>query len=366
MPRRKTLPVVPDYTDAGESPDIHIVQKSNPLLTLSETGLPLSALKILDAYLARINSHDPEKRYVRFEKGALEKYLGVERIHQKDLEARLDCLFRSVTIRDAQKPHGFTKIALFEKAECYQDEDGLWQVDLAASYPAMEYIFNIDNLGYLRYRLKNVINLTSRYSYFLYLYLEDNRHMHLEWTVDLDTLKARLQSTDSYYDQYYRFNEKVLRRCHKEICEKTECQYTYAPAKRGRKVVGVTFTLQSLSVLKPSEVPIDPNQLSFDDVSSGASEIDSSFDGPFDGEPFTIFTPEQLSALAEMARSIVRTPALRDASVEWTLNTLPPADAIEYAAADHLKQIIFNAQARGAKNIYPYVSKTLENELKGT
>ena len=108
-------------------------------------------------------------------KGELEKILGVDRIREEDLRDRLNNLFQVVTIKDQNKSKGFTVIALFEKAEAYQDENGLWQVDLACTESAREYIFNIENIGYLRYRLKNIIDLTSRYSYVLYLYLENNR-----------------------------------------------------------------------------------------------------------------------------------------------------------------------------------------------
>lgn len=59
------------------------------------------------------------------------------------------------------KENGFAKISLFEKAEAKQDENGLWQVDLVCTESALEYIFNIENIGYLRYRLKNIIDLTK-------------------------------------------------------------------------------------------------------------------------------------------------------------------------------------------------------------
>lgn len=126
----------------------------------------------------RINSHDPEKRFIRLEKGEIERLLGVSQIRPDDLEKRIDNLFQTVTIRDKNKSKRFCKISLFEKAKCYRDEDGLWQVDLGASPCAMEYIFNPERLGYLRYNLRNVVKLNSRYSYVLFLYLEQNRHMH--------------------------------------------------------------------------------------------------------------------------------------------------------------------------------------------
>ncbi|MCI9258510.1 replication initiation protein [Acutalibacter sp.] len=247
MPRRKKLPSIPDYTGTGIGPENLLVQKTNPLMSLSETGLTLAEFKILDAYLARINSHDPDKRFIRLEKGEIERLLGVSQIKPGDLEKRIDNLFQTVTIRDKNLSKGFCKIALFEKATCYQDDNGLWQVDLGASPSAMQYIFNPERLGYLRYSLRNVIKLTSRYSYVLFLYLEQNRHMHLCWEVDLNDLKALLRCTADTYKAYYRFNELVLSKSCKELNEKTDCKFTYEPVKRGRTVKAIRFTLETIA-----------------------------------------------------------------------------------------------------------------------
>ena len=250
MPRRKKLPALPDYKGAGRNPDNLLVQKSNPLLTLSETNMTLAELKILDAYLSRIDSHDPEKRFIRLEKGQIENILGVTQIKPHDLEKRIDNLFQTITIRDERKPKGFTKIALFEKAACYQDDDGLWQVDLGASWSAMEYIFNPETIGYLRYRLANVINLTSRYSYILYLYLEHNRYRK-SWEIEVDELKALLRCEAETYKQFFRFNGLVLNKCHKELTEKTTLRFTYSPVRRGRTVRAVRFTVENLPQFSP-------------------------------------------------------------------------------------------------------------------
>lgn len=246
MPKRKKLPEIPNFIDVGHNPNELLVQKSNPLQSLSETSMTLPELKILDAYLSRINSHDEEARFVRFEKGELEKLLGVTRILKDDLSKRLDNLFQAITIHDDNKKNGFTKIGLFEKAICEQDENGLWQVDLACSPSAIQYVFNIDNLGYLKYRLHNVINLTSRYSYVLYLYLEQNK-FRKSWSISFEELKKLLKCTGETYTAYYRFNDLVFKKCQKEILEKTDIKYTYEPLKKGRKVVEVKFTIETLS-----------------------------------------------------------------------------------------------------------------------
>ena len=124
MPRRKKLPETSDIIGLG-NPDKLTVQKSNPLQSLAKTNLTLPELKLLDVYLARIDSHDPEKRTVIIEKGELERVLCVTRILKDDLNKRLRNLFQIVEIEDATKPDGFKIISLFEEAEAFPDGNGL-------------------------------------------------------------------------------------------------------------------------------------------------------------------------------------------------------------------------------------------------
>lgn len=99
MPKRSKLPIIFDYEGMGTNPSNAEIQKARPLQSLSETDLTLSEFKILDAYLARINSHDPDKRTVQLEKGELEKVLGVSEIKQDDLNKRLRHLFQVIEVR---------------------------------------------------------------------------------------------------------------------------------------------------------------------------------------------------------------------------------------------------------------------------
>lgn len=363
MPRRKKLPAVPDYNGAGKEPDNLLVQKSNPLLSLSETGLTLAEFKILDAYLGRINSHDPEKRFIRLEKGEIERLLGVSQIKPDDLEKRVKNLFQTIKIKDSNKRKGFTLIALFEKAECYQDEDGLWQVDLGASPSAMEYIFNPERLGYLRYNLRNVVKLTSRYSYVLFLYLEQNRHMHLSWEVPLDELKALMRCTADTYTQFKRFNDLVLKKCHEELNEKTDCKYSYEPIKRGRAVKAVRFSLEPLA-----EKDALPGQMSlledFPEVAPPSDVYDEEaarrdkICGGFGGSDFAGFTDEQLELLKDLGWA-----RKRESDVESHRQILGSfAKACEFATSDYLRRAILTAKARHPKDLFLYVKKMVEND----
>lgn len=296
MPRRKKLPKIPDYTGIPSDESKLIVQKSNPLQTLSETEMTLVEFKLLDAYLSKIDSHDEEKRYVRFEKGELERILGVSRILKDDLTKRLKNLFQVVTIKDSHKRNGFTMIALFEKAEAFQDEDGLWQVDLACTPSAMEYVFNVEVMGYLPYMLKNIIELTSRYSYILYLYLERNRYRK-SWTIGIKELKEMLHCTADTYSEYKRFNDLVLKKCHKELNEKTSLHFSYEPTDRkGRKYTKIRFTLETQADGLPVNFP-PPEQLSLNDLEHYAPPISdrSEYD---DDQLLEYYGSERLAILA--------------------------------------------------------------------
>ena len=140
-----------------------------------------------------------------------------------------------VQVDDPTKTRSFRLISLFEQAECEQDENGLWQVDLTCTATAMKYIFNIENIGYLRYKLRSITSLRSRYAYILYLYLEKNRFRQ-SWEVDVDKLRQILCCSEETYKEYKRFNDLILKKCFKEIHEKTECRYSYySPLKRFRR-----------------------------------------------------------------------------------------------------------------------------------
>lgn len=362
MPQRKKLPSIPDYKGIGKTPKDLLIQKTNPLLSLSETKLTLAEFKILDAYLARIDSHVPEKRFIRLEKGEIEKLLDVSQIKPRDLEKRIDNLFQTVTIRDENQSKGFCKIALFEKATCYQDDDGLWQIDLGASLSAMEYIFNPERLGYLRYNLRNVIKLTSRYSYVLFLYLEQNRHMHLSWEVTIDELKSLLCCTADTYTQFYRFNDLVLKKCFEELNEKTDCKFTYEPVKKGRTVKAVHFTLEPLAKKKDKDIQ---GQLSIDDFPEimpslfcDSKERRDNICMGFESEEFAGFTDEQLKLLKDLSWS-----KKRESDIKRHKETIGNfAAACEYATSDYLRQIILKAKTRHPKDLFLYVKKMVEND----
>lgn len=288
MARKKIEPI----TSLG-SEDKLTVQKSLPLFALWRSELTLAEFKILDTYLSRIDSHKPEKRAVMFEKGELEKMLGVKKINNQDLETRLKHLMGNVIeIPDESMKKGFRLVTLFEEAIAEQDDYGLWQVKLECTQKAMKYFFNIENLGYLRYKLRCITSLTSRYTYIMFIYLEANR-FRKSWDVPLDELKQILDcNKEETYKAFKRFNDLILKKVQKEMLEKTECRYSYEPVKKGRSVVAVHFEVETLSKISCDE--IDKNQITIEQWQEEMSKDRELWE---DALKDYGFTPEQLEEL---------------------------------------------------------------------
>lgn len=222
-----------------------VVQKTRPLLALWQSDLTLAEFKILDIYLGRINSRDPEHRTVVFKRGELEKLIGSARIDLKTLDTRLAHLMTTIRIQDPEDENEFKRVALFEEADAKRDKYGVWQVELTCTEPAQKYIFNIENIKYIRYKLKFIVNMTSKYTYLMFLYLWDNKFRGT-WKIKLDELKRRLRCSDeSVYSEFRYFNVKILKKVKEEIEEVTDLRYDYTTVKEGRTVVAIQFTIKS-------------------------------------------------------------------------------------------------------------------------
>lgn len=342
----------------GGNEDQLTVQKSLPLFALWRSELSLSEFKILDSYLSRIDSHHPERRVVEFDKGELERLLGVQKINKRDLIQRLKHLMGSVVeIPDSSMKKGVRLVTLFEEADADPDEHGLWRIRLECTSKAMRYFFNVENLGYLRYKLRCITQLSSRYSYIMFTYIEHNR-FRKAWDVDLDELKALLDcDKEDLYREYRYFNQRILKSTQKELNEKTECHYTYAPIKRGRSVVAIRFEVETLAL---DVEPVDPDQYTIDDLQRVDEDRDGICEG-FSAPEFADFDEDQLRVLKDLAWS-----KTQEGDVDRHNAVLGDYKAAcEYAVSDYLRQRILMARIRKPKNLYAYISKMIINDKDG-
>ena len=256
-----------------------VIQKSKPLQLLAQTDITLAEFKILDVYLSKIDSRKPENRMVVFPKGEIEKLLGVKRIHKKELEKRMDNLFQTIHIVDPKFPQNINIISLFEQSIAEPDWDGDWIVKLKCTPAAMKYIFNIERLGYVRYSLHTILSLTSRYSYFLFLYLENNKFRE-KWKVSLKELKQIIGCTEKTYDKYYLFNTQILKKAQKELKEKAGIYFSYTGIKVGRSTKIIEFKINKLpkELEKLKDCEKNQNELTISENKDCTNSIIDDFD----------------------------------------------------------------------------------------
>lgn len=340
MARKKIEPII----SLGNE-DKLTVQKSKPLFALWQSDLTLAEFKILDTYLGRINSHDDEHRTVKFKKGELENLLGVKQLKPQVLDDRLKHLMTTVQIPDENSKRGFTRIALFEKAHAEQDDYGVWEAELTCTESAKKYIFDVEKITFLRYKLKNIVNIKSRYTYIMFLYLWNNKYRGT-WEIKLDELKSMLNcDNEEYCSQFKVFNDRVLKRVQKEMHEVTDIRYDYETVKRGRSVVAVRFTYKS-KILDD----IDENQMTIEqwqeESREGAlwEETVAEFD----------FTSEQIATLKEVLVCIPEHRMPQSAACY---------DAIELRRYHYMRIKVAELKNRpNIKNCFSYLLKMLKQD----
>lgn len=347
MARKKIEPI----TNLGDENKL-TVQKSLPLFALWRSDLTLAEFKILDTYLSRIDSHKPDRRTVIFEKGELEKLLGVKRIKTEELDERLKHLGTPVRIDDnTSKNKRFTRVSLFEKAIAQQDEHGLWQVELTASQSAMKYFFNIENLGYLRYKLRCITSIKSRYTYIMFTYLEHNR-FRKSWEVSVEELKQILDCNAERYKEFKYFKTEVLARVQKEMHEKTECRYAYEPIKKGRSVVAVRFTVETLP--RTSLEEIDENQITIEQWLDETDPVESKAELWEQTIKKLEFTQEQTEGIRELLNCVPQYKMPQSPVCE---------DSIDLMRYHYMATKVSDMNARAnVRNKYLYLRKILEKD----
>ncbi len=265
------------------------VQKSDPLVLMRSVPFTLGELKLLDTYISRINAADDTRRTVIFTKEEYEELMGITCANYRALQKHTKGMLGKVV--ELQMPNkDYLQFVLFTKAYYHKDEYGKPIIEITCTEEAKDLFFCIDKYHYFKYALENVINLTHKASYLLYIYILHNRYRG-EWDIPLDELRDTVLDCKGQesYQEYKVFKRDVLDPAVKETNKKTDCHFTYETVKRGRRVAKIKFIYQS-------EVQID-GQLAFDEQQNVPLLSDQSEDEDEKWEK--IYGSEWLAILAE-------------------------------------------------------------------
>lgn len=332
----------------------YLIQKSNPLLQeLRKSKLNMADLKLIEVYLSKINSHNKDSREVTFSKTDLQEIYG-KNIFTSHIEKSLDNIQNLKVSKISENGTLSTKetISLFEYSKISYNDNGTQDIKLKCSESAMKYIFELESLGYLQYKLKNIVYLRSRYSYQLFLYLIQNKFKST-WTVSVTELSMLLNSP---YDNFYEMNKVVLKPSLKEINEKTSLKFEYTTIRRGadHATKEVVFNILEWGELKNVLSDIEPEIESITENQNEESTVlydrMQFFSQAFD----ETFSPLEVQLLVATANPERITQTAYGADI----------DKFNYL---HLwyKRLLVEEQDKQIKNRFRYLLSMLENDKGG-
>lgn len=242
--------------------DRYLISKSRPLLAMKNTGYSMSEFKILDTYLSRINPLDPKTARVRFSRQEYCDLLGVEsgKIRTKQLSNyTAHFLGNVVTIPRPDRKAGYIQKPLFTYA-AYDEEAKEIVLECNSDPQIFNMFFSIEEIGYVKYILRNTIGFKSLYSFKLYMLLKAKLPA-TEFSISLDELKEKLEITASRYNQFKFLNSEVLKGAAAEINSNTDTRFDYELIRTGRTTTGIRFTnIKTLDLSKeaPEVSILDP------------------------------------------------------------------------------------------------------------
>ena len=293
----------------------YLVQKSDPLVLMRSVPFSLGELKILDTYISRINASDDTRRTVIFTKEEYEELMGLTCANYRALEKHTKGMLGKVV--ELEMPNEeYLQFVLFEQARYRKDEYGKPIIELTCTSTAKDLFFCIGKYHYFSYALENVIKLTRKASYLLYIYIRINRYRN-KWDIDLNELRDSVLDCKGQesYQEYKIFKRDVLAPAVEEINKKTDCQFTYEAIKRGRKVAKIKFIYQNQDKIEGqtsffdelSTAPIMPDQCEVDDEVMDRKDIISQLREVCSYD----FTREAIQSVYNFAKTFVHDKAIK-------------------------------------------------------
>lgn len=136
----------------------------------------------------------------------------------------------------------------------YTARQGIIQLDIHEK--AEPYLLELKEC-FASYQLKNIINLSSKYSIRIFQLANANKYQR-EFIMSIEDFKDMLKLVQKSYKEFSNIRIKVLNPAIKEINEKTSLKVNYEPIRTGRRVSGLRFTVEKNDKVKEDDNMLNP------------------------------------------------------------------------------------------------------------
>jgi len=125
----------------------------------------------------------------------------------------------------------------------YFNNQGVIEIEL--SQKLAPYLLNIKK-HFTQYRLKNVLHFKSSYSFRIYEFLKQWPYEQIGYReLTMNELKEMLELGSNQYEKYSAFKRYILLKAQEEINKNSDISITFKEIKEGRKIIKITFFIQS-------------------------------------------------------------------------------------------------------------------------
>ena len=240
-----------------------VVQRNN--IVEARYRLTVEEQRLIKTLISQIHSNDEDFKVYQIHVHDLAALIGITDDHYytriKKLTKKLrDSSLCFINENGDEVQTGWLSSAVYRKGQGF--------VELRFDPILRPYLLQLKKY-FTSYELGNILRLKGMYSIRIYeLLKQDEWKGRREFTVE--QFKTVL-SLESEYREYRDLKKYVLAPAQKEICEKTDIDYTLTELKRGRKVIGLIFEILSKKKKKDDESKI----VAIDNDSGNESQQDN-------------------------------------------------------------------------------------------
>lgn len=249
---------------------------------------------------------------------------------------------------------GFRSFQLFKECAVYQDDSGVWYIEIDAHDKILPYMFELKS-RYFSYELWNALRLSSANQLRMYEILQQwlNKKEGITKEFQVNELRELLGiSKDAYSGRtgWSDFRKNVLDSCQKSLKEMTDLCYTYERGKTGRggKWLSVVFHIRRntnhatpLSLEQFIEAQPQLESLPLQEEINYGSELGNLLGGAALGDEFS---PDQVRVLQDLI-----------------LRVMPNCEHLEMC--NYLSDMVHKMNTYAPENRFGYLCKMIENDI---